>query len=295
MTALKKYKRLEAIGKWREHPRADFVDVLVSLGSSSIVVSDFKDNPISHWSLPSTKLVKKDDTGATFTADTDEIERLQVSDLEMVKALLLITNQGTASRKKFKLLKSVVLFFVIVSVITSLFFYPPEFKTVTLKIISNEQEYQIMKKILEKHLDEAGPVCNSAHGDQSLQTLIQSFGQEFKDLEIYMLKNQKFKVLHLPDGKITIGKKFLEEMTNQGILIKILKLASDENLRRLPLKRLIESQNTLTLIQFILGLTKTLVPTEIKNFSLDTDNLNISYEGSIDDFSWIAIKNICLN
>ena len=295
MTAIKKYKRLEAVGKWKDSPSADFVDVLVSLGTSSIVVSDFKDNPISHWSLPSTKLVKKDDTGATFTADSDEIERLQVSDLEMVKALLLVTNHGSPSRKKFELFKSVVLFFLIISVITIVFFWPPQFKTVTLKIISNEQEYQIMKKILEKHLDDAGPVCNSVHGDQSLQTLIQSFGQEFKDLEIYILQNQKLKVLHLPDGKITIGKKFLEEMTNQGMLIKILKLASDGNVRRLPLKRLIESQNTLTLIQFILGLTKTLVPTEIENFSLDTDNSNISYEQSIDDFSWIAIKNICLN
>jgi hypothetical protein len=53
MTALKKYKRLEGPAVWRAGPQAQGRDVVISLGKSSLVISDARSGAIvSHWSLP---------------------------------------------------------------------------------------------------------------------------------------------------------------------------------------------------------------------------------------------------
>ena len=92
MTALKKYARLEASGLWTESSETKPVDVLITFGKTSIILSDYKDNPLTHWSLAAIKLVSRNDTEAIFSADFDNSERLRVDDVEMIEALILFIN-----------------------------------------------------------------------------------------------------------------------------------------------------------------------------------------------------------
>ena len=57
MTAIKKYARLEASGLWKESKKCDFIEVLITFGKTSVVLSDYKDTPLTHWSLAAIKLV----------------------------------------------------------------------------------------------------------------------------------------------------------------------------------------------------------------------------------------------
>lgn len=53
MTALNQYERLEAFGVWRETPKAQLRDVVVSFGDATLILTDPRSNvPLTHWSLP---------------------------------------------------------------------------------------------------------------------------------------------------------------------------------------------------------------------------------------------------
>ena len=51
MTALKKYARLEATALWRAGPDVQRREVIVSIGDATLVISDLKDQALTHWSL----------------------------------------------------------------------------------------------------------------------------------------------------------------------------------------------------------------------------------------------------
>ena len=53
MTALAQYRRLEAVGQWRESEGAPPREVIVSFGQATLVFSDpGSEAPLTHWSLP---------------------------------------------------------------------------------------------------------------------------------------------------------------------------------------------------------------------------------------------------
>lgn len=99
MTALTAYERLECPGLWRATPVDQRREVVVSLRSTSLVLTDPKtDMALSHWSLPA---LVRDGTipGATVYKPGDEaIERLEVEDDTMIAALDRII-LGLARRK----------------------------------------------------------------------------------------------------------------------------------------------------------------------------------------------------
>ena len=51
MTALTQYQRLEATGIWRKSAEAQRLDVIISIGESSLVITDINEKPLAHWSL----------------------------------------------------------------------------------------------------------------------------------------------------------------------------------------------------------------------------------------------------
>ena len=100
MTAIKKYSRLESSGLWKESETSEFTDVLIAFGKTSIILSDYKDNPITHWSLAAIRLGSKDNGEAFYSPDFENGEHLRVNDPNMINALLLFINQEETHPKK---------------------------------------------------------------------------------------------------------------------------------------------------------------------------------------------------
>lgn len=48
MTALTQYQRLEATGIWRKSAEAQRLDVIISIGESSLVITDINEKPLAH-------------------------------------------------------------------------------------------------------------------------------------------------------------------------------------------------------------------------------------------------------
>ena len=94
---------------------------------------------------------------------------------------------------------------------------------------------------------------------------------------------------------ILISNDFLINASNEQSLVEILKQESLKALERKPLKTLINEQNLLLLIKFILGFEQELPIKRVNSFLVTTNKFPVDKFGQLDDFSWVALQNICLN
>ena len=108
MTALEQYDRLEATGLWRETKTSQNIEVLVSFGNASLILSDFTGNPLTHWSLPAVTRLNKGKTPAIYSPNSYGIETLEIDDETMVIAIEQVrkTIKSRRPRKGKKKLKN---------------------------------------------------------------------------------------------------------------------------------------------------------------------------------------------
>ena len=89
MTALDKYQRLEATGLWRPTPDGQRTEVIVSIGDATLVITDLRERPLAHWSIPAVERANPGRRPAIYHPDGDPGETLEFpeNEREMVKAI----------------------------------------------------------------------------------------------------------------------------------------------------------------------------------------------------------------
>lgn len=90
MTALERYDRLEALGRWREGPDAPVREVVVSLGDATLVLADLTDRPLGHWALIGVQAVGKDGPATVYAMTPEGEETLAIQDADMVEAIAAV-------------------------------------------------------------------------------------------------------------------------------------------------------------------------------------------------------------
>ena len=71
MTAIKKYRRIEAKGLWVEKNGTNPKDAIVSIGKSSITISDVNEVPHNHWNFNSITILEQDKEKTIFSPGQD--------------------------------------------------------------------------------------------------------------------------------------------------------------------------------------------------------------------------------
>jgi hypothetical protein len=87
MTVLERYRRLEALGLWREGPDAQRREVVVSLGDATLVVSTPAETALTHWSLPAVERLNPNRMPALYAPGIEADERLEIDDPDMGEAI----------------------------------------------------------------------------------------------------------------------------------------------------------------------------------------------------------------
>ncbi|MFM2389166.1 MAG: hypothetical protein RLZZ437_721 [Pseudomonadota bacterium] len=88
LTALKKYQRLECAGLWQDMPDAQRRDVIVSIGETSLILRDPRNEQVvAHWSLPAVARENGHALPALYKPGKDTAETLELSDPDMIAAL----------------------------------------------------------------------------------------------------------------------------------------------------------------------------------------------------------------
>jgi hypothetical protein len=111
LTALKQYQRLECAGLWQDMGDAQRRDVIVSIGETSLVLRDPKNEQVlAHWSLPAVRR-QGGKVPALYHPGDDMGETLELSDPDMIAALETVKKEIAAARPQPGRLRGAILLF----------------------------------------------------------------------------------------------------------------------------------------------------------------------------------------
>lgn len=112
LTALKQYQRLECSGVWQDAPDAQRRDVIVSIGETSLVMRDPRNELVlAHWSLPAVARQNGHTVPALYQPGADTTETLELSDPDMIAALDTVKKAIIAARPQPGRLRGAILLF----------------------------------------------------------------------------------------------------------------------------------------------------------------------------------------
>ncbi len=180
MTALQEYRRLEAIGLWREHAEDQRREVIVSLGDASLVMSSPSGDAIGHWSLPAVERLNPGKLPALYVPARDSEEELELADPEMIEAVERIRSAIAKSRPKPGRLRLYLgAGFALVVGLLAVFWLPDALIRQTVGLLPPAKRLEIGHQLLGEIAVIAGRPCGGSGGRTALIRLsTRTYGPE---------------------------------------------------------------------------------------------------------------------
>lgn len=263
MTALEKYERLESLGLWRENAEAQRIEVIVSFGDASLVLSDANNRPYTHWSLAA---LERKDTGqpAIYTADPDGAETLEIDDEAMIRAIektrtAIERRRPHPGRLRFYLGGAVIAAFVVFLIM----WLPDAAARYATSIVPDAKAQEIGARAVHHASQITGKACDAS--PQQARIL--------RKLENRLLKSPNNKLLVvdmanrpsalLPGGNILLNKSLLTQYEGPEVFAGYALLERANEDENPPLYDLFKTMSTREIMRF-------LATGEIKIGPLDT-------------------------
>ena len=217
MTALTKYARLEATGLWRASPDAQRREVIVSIGDATLVITDLKDQPLTHWSLAAIARANPGERPAIYHPDGDTEEMLELSDsyAEMIDAIETLRRAIDRKRPKPGRLRWVgVLASVTLVTAAAIVWLPGAMQDHTLRVVPNVKRAAIGDALLKRIERVSGPVCSDARGIAALNRL----GARLASGPLTVVPAMTRSSLHLPGGIIVLNRSVIEDYEEPDVV-----------------------------------------------------------------------------
>lgn len=210
MTALSKYARIEATGLWRATPDVQRREVLVSIGDATLVISDFKDQALAHWSLAAVERANVGIRPAIYHPDGDPGETLELDETEaqMIDAIETLRRAIDRTRPKpgrLRWLGMLMSFAVVVGF--AVFWLPDAMRDHTLAVVPDVKRGTIGAALLKRIERVSGPACADANGQAALARL----GARLKAGKLAVLPAMPQSSLYLPGGMIILSRSVIED------------------------------------------------------------------------------------
>lgn len=180
MTALDAYRRLEALGLWREQAEDQRREVVVALGEATLVMSSPAGAALGHWSLPAIERLNPGKSPALYAPADDSNEELEIADAEMVEAIERIRSAIAKSRPRPGRLRLVLGFgFTIAAGVLGVFWLPDALTRQTVSLLPEAKRIEIGQQLLGQIAHIAGRPCAGPGGRTALLRLsIRTFGTD---------------------------------------------------------------------------------------------------------------------
>lgn len=180
MTALDEYRRLEALGLWREQADDQRREVIVALGEATLVMSSPNGGALGHWSLPAVARLNPGKSPALYAPDTDSTEELEIADTVMVDAIEKIRAAVAKSRPRPGRLRLVLgVGFIATVGLLGVFWLPDALIRQTVSLLPEAKRVAIGQQLLVQMTQIAGRPCGGSGGRTALMRLsIRVFGPE---------------------------------------------------------------------------------------------------------------------
>ena len=209
MTALKKYARLEASGLWRASADAQRREVIVSVGDATLVITDLKDQALTHWSLAAVERANPGELPAIFHPDGDPGETVEFpeNETEMVEAIETLRRAINRARPRPGRLRWVgVSMSALVVAAVAIFWLPGALQDHTLTVVPQVKRQALGKALLQRIERVAGPACSDAGGLTALALL----SSRLQAGPLAVLPDLPQDSLHVPGGLILLDSSLIE-------------------------------------------------------------------------------------
>ena len=216
MTALKKYARLEATGLWRASPDAQRREVILSIGDATLIISDLKDQALTHWSLAALERANPGKTPAIFHPDGDPSETIELpeNETEMVEAIETLRRAIERSRPRPGRLRwfGVALSVALVAWL-AFFWLPGALRDHTLTVVPKANRDAIGAALLKRIERVSGPACTDTGGLAALALL----SARLQSGAHAVLPEMTRPSLHLPGNLIVLDRSMIEDFEEPDV------------------------------------------------------------------------------
>ncbi|WP_227267522.1 hypothetical protein [Roseobacter weihaiensis] len=216
MTALKKYARLEASALWRASPDDQRREVIVSIGDATLIVSDMRDQAITHWSLAAVQRANPGTRPAIFHPEGDPGETLELApeEAQMIDAIEKLRRAVERARPRPGRLRWLgMLASVLVVAALVIFWLPGALLTHTVSVVPVVKRAEIGAALLLRIERITGPSCADVAGVRALQQLRARLGSG----PIHIVPGTISTSLHLPGGVILLDKALVEDFEEPDV------------------------------------------------------------------------------
>lgn len=218
MTALKQFERLESLGLWRASTDAQRVEVVVSFGDSTLVISDINSKPLTHWSLAAVTRLNPGERPALFSVDDDASETLEIQDADMIDAVEKIRTaveraKPRPGRLRFYIGATIIAAFIIGLVI----WLPDAAARYATAIVPDAKAEDLGDKALRHAHQLTGAPCSTPDGERALRVLERRILKTPSN-RIYIVEMGKRNSALLPGGKILLNKRLVTDFSGPDVL-----------------------------------------------------------------------------
>ncbi len=221
MTALEKYNHLECEGLWRGPPEGGDADisaqrraVVVSLGDTTLIISDKNNMALAHWSLSAIHRVNPKHSPAIYSPHDDSSETLELEEEIMIAAIEKITKAIERARPKPGRIRYLTLAGIALSIgALAVFWLPDAVLDQTLSVLPASKRLAIGSEVLQA----LGPPCHSRLGDQALSALSMRLSGKDK-IKLFVMPDLPHDANHLPGNIILVSQKLIDKYDDPGVV-----------------------------------------------------------------------------
>lgn len=250
MTALKKYDRLEASGLWRAAPGDQRREVVVSVGEATLMISDRRDQAITHWSLAALQRANPGKRPAVYHPDGDPGETLELAadETQMIEAIEKLRRAVERARPRPGRLRWLGMTVSIATVVAAgVFWVPQALIDHTLTVVPQVKRVDIGEALLRRIERMTGPACTDEAGLRALSTFRARLGAD----RISIMPGAVQTSLHLPGGHILLNRSLLEDFEEPDVAAGFALVEQSLSRARDPLQDLLAVSGTWASFQLL--------------------------------------------
>ena len=217
MTALLKYDRIEASALWRRTSDEQRREVIVSIGEATLIISDRKDRPITHWSLAALERMNPGKQPAVYCPAGDPQETLELAQGEdnMIEAIETLRRAVEKARPHPGRVRSVgVLSSIAMVLALVLFWLPNALVNHAVSVVPQVKRTAIGDTLATRIERLSGPRCNDPAGLRSLRILQARIGGG----PLSIVPGGVRTSLHLPGGRTLLNRALVEDYEEPAVI-----------------------------------------------------------------------------
>jgi hypothetical protein len=251
MTALNEFVRLEASGLWIGSPGAQRQDVILSMGKASLTVYDRGERPLAHWSLAAVTRLNPGQRPALYAPDPKALERLELDDDTMIRAIERIRKAVDRDRPHPGRLRFRLTLLVSIGVaLLALVWLPGAVVRYAAQIVPDAARMSISDDLLGRLQRVAGRPCSDAEGTRALNALVQRL-QPALPAGVLVLRGAIRDSAHLPDGTILLNRTVVEDVENPEAAAGYALAEAERMQGREPFRELLDASGLMATLQLM--------------------------------------------